>query len=69
MRDEGVAVGFLDGRYKLDERDDLTAAPKQDASKVIGPAYKSGTDEIHAHRFKRTVEKKIPKPWRSLVIR
>ncbi|TMO41750.1 MULTISPECIES: serine carboxypeptidase [unclassified Pseudoalteromonas] len=41
LRDEGVAVGLLDGRYKLDERDDLTAAPKQDASKVIGPAYKA----------------------------
>ncbi len=41
LRDEGVAVGLLDGRYKLDERDDLSANPTQDASKAIAPAYKA----------------------------
>lgn len=40
-RDEGIAVGLLDGRYTKDERDDVAAGPSNDAARVISPAYKA----------------------------
>ncbi|WP_448214173.1 S10 family peptidase [Colwellia sp. MEBiC06753] len=41
LRADGVAIGLLDGRYKMDERDDISADPKIDAATVISPAYKA----------------------------
>ncbi|MEO2279829.1 S10 family peptidase [Pseudoalteromonas pernae] len=41
LREDGIAIGLLDGRYKIDERDDVSADPKTDAAKVISPAYKA----------------------------
>ncbi len=41
MRDQGIAVGRLDSRYTKDERDDVAAGPRSDASRAISPAYKA----------------------------
>lgn len=40
LRDEGLAIGRLDGRYTADEIDDVAERPSFDAgSAAIGPAY------------------------------
>lgn len=42
LRDEGLAVGRLDGRYKTDEIDDVAAGTTHDAASVaISPPYKA----------------------------
>lgn len=41
LRDKGIAVGRLDGRYTKDERDDVAAGPKADAAYSISPPYKA----------------------------
>ena len=42
LRDQGLSVGLLDGRYTSDEVDDLAASPSSDAaSQAISPAFKS----------------------------
>lgn len=40
-REEGIAVGLLDSRYTLDERDDVAPRPGEDAAGAISPAYKA----------------------------
>lgn len=43
LRDEGKAVGRLDGRYVMDPTDDLTAVEDSDASSnAVSGAYKAG---------------------------
>ncbi len=54
LREEGVSIGLLDGRYKMDERDDVAADPKKDAATVISPAYKAAL--MHYMRTELNVE-------------
>lgn len=42
LRDKGIAVGLLDGRYQADEIDDLRADTQGDASAAISAAYLTG---------------------------
>ncbi len=39
LRDEGLAVGLLDGRYTRDDVDDVGADPEKDASDAISSAF------------------------------
>ena len=42
LRDQGLAIGLLDARYTMDEIDDLSADPGNDAASIaISPAFKS----------------------------
>jgi carboxypeptidase C (cathepsin A) len=42
LRDQGLTVGILDGRYTTNEIDDLQANPKTDAASLaISPAFKT----------------------------
>jgi len=49
LREEGLSVGLLDGRYTTDDVDDLSASPASDAaSQAISPAFKSAfMDYMH----------------------
>ncbi|MEW9796550.1 S10 family peptidase [Alteromonas sp. CYL-A6] len=52
LRDEGLTVGLLDGRYKKDERDDVAASPREDAADAISPAFKAALMHYMHHELK-----------------
>jgi carboxypeptidase C (cathepsin A) len=52
LRDEGLAVGRLDGRYTRDDIDDLEAEPESDAaSNAISSAFKSTVMDYMRHEL------------------
>jgi len=62
LRDKGLAVGRLDGRYLRDDIDDTAARPESDAaSNAISSAYTAGIN----HYLSSELKVKIERPYRT----